>query len=249
MQGTRATAPHTVAGLVVIGLATGLMSGCAQSTSGQAIADHRVSQSDAGTPTITSAPSAVVHSASLDTLLLAPSEFPSPFDAVTLPAQAVPMAAPDLVGVPRGATVQPPECAQPKQDYGPDSTVMAVGTDNATRTTISVELTRDATGRLTEWEERTRRCHTTKVTANGVTSTVETEILPPAPVDADESMALRRTVTTPTAAGGTQTMLTLLAQVDDVRISVTLMTFASVADASAPLDQTFTAAVAKVRKG
>ena len=134
--------------------------------------------------------------APLSELLLTPEEFPEPFGAVVLPPQAVPMAAPDLVGVPRGATVDPSECEPPEQDYGPNGTVMAVGTDNATRATISVELTKvDAP--LDELEAQTRQCPSMTVTANGVTTTVTTEILPPSPIDADKTMSLRRTVVSP----------------------------------------------------
>jgi hypothetical protein len=184
----------------------------------------------------------------LSELLLTPEEFPEPFGAVVLPPQAVPMAAPDLVGVPRGATVDPSECEPPEQDYGPNGTVMAVGTDNATRATISVELTKvDAP--LDELEAQTRQCPSMTVTANGVTTTVTTEILPPSPIDADKTMSLRRTVVSPKAAAGDQTMLTLIAQVGDVRVATTLMTFGSATPSTAPLDQAFTAAVQKVKAG
>lgn len=173
---------------------------------------------------------------------------PRAFGAVVLPPQAVPMAAPDLVGVPRGATVDPSECEPPEQDYGPNGTVMAVGTDNATRATISVELTKvDAP--LDELEAQTRQCPSMTVTANGVTTTVTTEILPPSPIDADKTMSLRRTVVSPKATAGDQTMLTLIAQVGDVRVATTLMTFGSATPSTAPLDQAFTAAVQKVKAG
>ncbi|WP_252858640.1 sensor domain-containing protein [Rhodococcus erythropolis] len=186
--------------------------------------------------------------APLSELLLTPEEFPEPFGAVVLPPQAVPMAAPDLVGVPRGATVDPSECEPPEQDYGPNGTVMAVGTDNATRATISVELTKvDAP--LDELEAQTRQCPSMTVTANGVTTTVTTEILPPSPIDADKTMSLRRTVVSPKAAAGDQTMLTLIAQVGDVQVATTLMTFGSATPSTAPLDQAFTAAVQKVKAG
>lgn len=44
-------------------------------------------------------------------------------------------------------------------------------------------------------------------------------------------------------------MLTLMAQVGDVRIAVTLMTFGATKPSTAPLDEAFTAAVQKVRAG
>ncbi|XGU20096.1 hypothetical protein ACETU7_02425 [Rhodococcus sp. 3Y1] len=44
-------------------------------------------------------------------------------------------------------------------------------------------------------------------------------------------------------------MLTLIAQVGDVRVATTLMTFGSATPSTAPLDQAFTAAVQKVKAG
>lgn len=251
----RGSGRSRLAGVVAVVAALGLLSGCSSSISGEAQPDAggqtpavagSIAPSAAGsTPPSTTASS---KAAPLADLLLTPAEFPPPFDAVVLPAQAVPMAAPDLVGVPRGATVDPADCAPPEQDYGPTGTVMAVGTDNASRSTISVELTRSDTS-LTSLEAQTEDCTSMKVTANGVTSTVTTVILPPSPINADQTLSLRRTVSTPSSATGDQTMLTLMAQVGDVRIAVTLMTFGATEPSTAPLDEAFTAAVQKVRAG
>ena len=65
-----------------------------------------------------------------------------------LPPQAVAQAAADLGGIPAGAKVDPAGCKPPTQDYGPDGTAMIVGTDNANRATISVELMRTETAAL-----------------------------------------------------------------------------------------------------
>ena len=142
--------------------AVALLAGCSGSVQGAPVPDSApatAGATDSGTaaPSTTAAPKSSTPkstspktAAPLSELLLTPEEFPEPFGAVVLPPQAVPMAAPDLVGVPRGATVDPSECEPPEQDYGPNGTVMAVGTDNATRATISVELTkgRCTTGRV-----------------------------------------------------------------------------------------------------
>ena len=53
----------------------------------------------------------------------------------------------------------------------------------------------------------------------------------------------------PKATAGDQTMLTLIAQVGDVRVATTLMTFGAATPSTAPLDQAFTAAVQKVKAG
>lgn len=238
-----------VCGVAAAIAAVGLVAGCAQPMPGAAVADPALVSPSEDSTSATSSPTSA---AKLSDLLLTPAEFPQPFDAVVLPPQAVPMAAPDLVGVPRGATVDPADCAPPKQDYGPEGTVMAVGTDNSTRSTISVELTRIDTS-LTELEAQTEDCTSMTVTANGVTTTVTTVILPPSPIAADQTLSLRRTVTAPSSATGDQSMLTLLAQVGDVRIAATLMTFGAANGtgnaATVQLDQAFTAAVQKVRAG
>lgn len=233
-------------GLAVVA-ALGLVAGCAETVPGEALPDQiSVPPSDVGSAAgASSAPESLVP---LSDLLLTPAEFPAPFDAVVLPAQAVPMAAPDLVGVPRGATVDPADCAPPAQDYGPAGTAMAVGTDNATRSTISVELTRMETS-LAVLEAQTEDCTSMTVTANGVTSIVTTQVLPPSPIAADQSLSLRRTVAAPSSATGDQSMLTLMAQIGDVRIAVTLMTFGEGAASTAALDEAFTTAVQKVRAG
>lgn len=224
----------------------GILAGCSQSVAGQARPSAAPAPEGSAATESTETSPATSGNASLAELLLTPDAFPRPFDAVVLPAHAVPMAAPDLVGVPRGAAVDPSECAPAPQNYGSNGTAMAVGTDNANRSTISVELTRvdSALGAL---EEQTRRCPSMSVSASGVVTTVKTVLLPPPPIDADKTLALRRTVLSPAAAAGEQQMLTLLAQVGDVRVAVTLMTFGSTPPATAPLDEAFTAAVQKVR--
>ncbi|MFZ2178505.1 MAG: DUF5642 family protein [Rhodococcus sp. (in: high G+C Gram-positive bacteria)] len=183
----------------------------------------------------------------LSKLLIEPSEFPAPYEAIVLPPQAVSMAAPDLTGVPQGAVVDPLECMPPAQDYGPTGTAMAVGTDNARRSTISVELMKtDAP--LDELAAQTEECGEITVTASGAESTVTTEITPAPPIRADDSLALRRTVKS--GKGGdkvTQSMLTLLAQVGDVRVSATHMSFGDAKADTAALDEVFTAAVLRVQ--
>lgn len=248
----RRTKLARLVGAVCVVATLGAIAGCAESVSGDALPDTAVpSQVAAGATTSSAASSSERASESavpLADLLLTPAEFPAPFGAVVLPAQAVPMAAPDLVGVPRGASVEPADCVPPQQDYSPDGTVMAVGTDNTTRSTISVELARMNTS-LTALDAQTQDCTSMTVTANGITSTVTTVILPPSPISADQTLALRRTVSTPSSATGDQSMLTLLAQVADVRIAVTLMTFGAGNASTVALDEAFTAAVQKVRAG
>ncbi|WP_244373310.1 DUF5642 family protein [Rhodococcus sp. ZPP] len=185
----------------------------------------------------------------LSALLLEPSDFPSKYQAIVLPPHAVSMAAPDLTGVPQDAVVDPSECAPPAQDYGPTGTVMAVGTDNASRSTITVELAKTDTP-LDELEQQTANCGEMTVAASGAESTVATDIMPAPPIRADDTLALRRTVRSGSDGDKvTQSMLTLIAQVGDVRVSATFMSFGHATADTSALDDVFTRAVQKVRAG
>ncbi|MGY2114036.1 sensor domain-containing protein [Nocardia gipuzkoensis] len=198
----------------------------------------------------TPAPTTVTRhvSAELPTLLPDPAQFPPPYAAVTLPQEAVAQAAGDLDGMGRGANVQPSRCVPPHQDFGPDRTAMAVGTDDATRATLTVELTR--TGEpLTSLRARTQQCGSVRVSRAGATTTVTTELDSPAPIDADEALSLRRTVRPESGGAGlTQSMRTHVGQIGDVRITVTYMSFAEGEPDSAALDALFATAVRKVRE-
>jgi hypothetical protein len=186
--------------------------------------------------------------AQLSTLLPTAAQFPARYAAVTLPPEAAAQAAGDLTGTGRGAVVQPDGCSPAVPQLGPDQTAVAVGTDNDSRTTMTVELTR--TGQpLTALKEQVRRCQQVRVSRAGANTTVTTELQAPPPVDADDTLALRRTVAPEVnAAGLTQSMQTLTGQVGDVRIAVTYMTFGGGAVDTVGLDELFTTAVGKVTK-
>ncbi|WP_328290063.1 sensor domain-containing protein [Nocardia aurantiaca] len=178
-------------------------------------------------------------------LLPDPSQFPSQYTAVMLPVDAASQAANDLEGYLPGAQVDPSSCAPVAPTAGP---VVSVGTNDATRATLTVALTRSGTP-LSALRDQLRRCGTVRVGHSGVTSVVATQLDPPPPVDADDSLALRRTVGTENSAPGlTRTMQTLVGQIGDVRIAVTYMTSGSTTDSEA-LDTLFTTAVRKVRRG
>lgn len=186
-------------------------------------------------------------SAELPRLLPDPAQFPAPYAAVVLPSEAAAQAAGDLDGMGRGVSVQPSGCVPPEQRFGPDQTAIAVGTDNDTRATMTVELTRTDEP-LASLRSRLTKCGSVRVSRAGAASTVTTELDPPPPVDADDALALRRTVA-PEVGGAslTQSMRTLIGQVEGVRISVTYMSFSGDKPDTATLDELFTAAVRKVR--
>ncbi len=163
-----------------------------------------------------------------------------------LPQQAISQAAPDLSGIPAGAEVSPAGCKPADQDFGPTGTAMIVGTDNDSRSTISIELTA-VDEPLSARKEQLEECGEVTATKSGATSTVTSTLTPPPPIDADDTLAVRQTVAS--GAGGdavTQSMLTLMAQIDGVRVSATFMSFGSGTPDAMTLDELFTAAVQKV---
>ncbi|MDI9897339.1 DUF5642 family protein [Rhodococcus sp. IEGM 1381] len=185
----------------------------------------------------------------LNTLLIDPSSFPAPYDALVLPQQAISQAAPDLSGIPAGAEVSPAGCKPADQDFGPTGTAMIVGTDNDSRSTISIELTA-VDEPLSTRMEQLEQCGEVTATKSGATSTVTSTLTPAPPIDADDTLAVRQTVAS--GAGGdavTQSMLTLMAQIDDVRVAATFMSFGSETPDAMTLDELFTAAVQKVKQG
>lgn len=200
---------------------------------------------------VAAGPSAVIQhvAAQLSTLLPETTQFPARYEAVVLPPEAAAQASGDLTGVGRGSTVQPDGCAPPAQQFGPNQTAVAVGTDNETRATITVELTR--TGQpLSALRDQLRRCQQMRVSRAGATTTVTTELQVPPPIDADDTLALHRTVVPQVSMPGlTQSMQTLTGQIGDVRIAVTYMSFSDAQPDTAALDELFTMAVGKVKKG
>lgn len=202
-----------------------------------------------GTPEPAGQGSSTVSDADKDlgALLVEPSVFPPPYDAIVLPPQAIAQASPDLTGIPAGAEVSPAGC-KPK-DVQPGTAALIVGTDNENRATISVELT-TVDEALSVREDQLGECAEVKATKSGATSTIRSTVTPAPPIDADETLAVRQTVS---SGGGadtvTQSMLTLMAQVGDVRIAATYMSFDSEAPDAATLDEVFTAAVQKVKAG
>ncbi|WP_159838088.1 sensor domain-containing protein [Nocardia sp. CY41] len=212
-----------------------LLAGCGSTVSGRPVS---------------SAPTTVTRhvSAELPTLLPDPAQFPAPYTAVVLPQEAVAQAAGDLDGMGRGANVQPSRCVPPSQDYGPDHAAMAVGTDDVTRATLTVELTR--TGEpLAALRDRLGQCGSVRVNRAGAATTVTTELESPPPIDADDALSLRRTVR-PESGGArlTQSMRTRVAQSGDVRITVTYMSFAEDEPDIPALDALFATAVREVRE-
>lgn len=224
-------APRLVLGSMLLGTGAFVV-GCSTEVGGAA---HPVDVRSAGSRT-------------LGEMLLEPSTFPPRYPAVVLPPQAVSQAAPDLTGIAPGARVDPAGCKPPAQDYGPDGTAMVVGTDNGNRSTITIELVRVTTP-LSEFGAQIVDCPEITATRNGVEAVVRTTLTPPPRLDVDEALALQRTVMSGQGEQAvTQSMVTLIAQIDGVRVQATAMSFGDVTDPEV-LGALFASAVEKVRAG
>ncbi|MTJ64698.1 sensor domain-containing protein [Nocardia seriolae] len=214
-------------------LAGGLLAACGTTVSG-----HPTAARNPVTP-LANADSGLVK------LLPDPSQFPSHYTALVLPADTARQAADDLNGYLPGAQVDPTTCVPATPSAGP---VAAVGNDDSTRATLTVVLTR-STQPLSTLRDQLQHCGTVRLGHSGATSIVTTRLDPPPPVNVDDSLAIKRTVGTENSpAGLTRTMQTLVGQIGDVRINVTYMTSGTTSDGEA-LDALFTTALRKVRKG
>ncbi|KAA0023371.1 sensor domain-containing protein [Antrihabitans cavernicola] len=228
MVSSRAAVCAGVASALIV-----LTAGCGSSISGTA-----VSQSVGTTRHL---------SAALGSMLLESAKFPPQYAALKLAQPEAAQASEDLSGVAIGAKVDPGGCKPPQQDRTANGTAVVVGTDAATRATISVELLRTDSP-LSVLRDQVGQCLDLTAEKNGVTSTVHTEVQPPPPSDADDTMAFTRTVSS--GSGVTQvkqSMLTLIGQIGDVRTSATYMSFGAGQPDTAALDQVFTDALARVR--
>ncbi|MEU4705663.1 sensor domain-containing protein [Nocardia salmonicida] len=218
-----------------LGLATVAfaLTGCAQSVSGTPVAESAVSVRQVD--------------GALAELLPSPSTFPARYPAVVLPAQAAAAAAGDLDGVGAGASVSPAQCAPPEPEPGGEPAAVAVGSDDASRATLTVELSRIAEP-VARLRDRLRECGQIQVRRAGAGSTVTTVLDQAVPAGTDDAIALRRTMVPEVGGAGlTQTMQTSIGQIGDVRITVTSMTFGAGQPDTAAVDEMFATTVASVR--
>ncbi|MFC6012618.1 sensor domain-containing protein [Nocardia lasii] len=207
--------------------------GCAQSVSGTPVAESAVSVQRIASP--------------LAELLPDPARFPARYPAVVLPAQAAAAAAGDLDGVGIGDAVDPAACTPPDVAPGTEPAAVAVGTDDASRATLTVEVARNVE-LLSRLRDQLHRCERITVSRAGASSTVTTVLDPTAPPGAQEAIALRRTVVPAVGGAGlTRTMQTSIGRVGDVRITVTSMIFGAGQPDTAAVDEMFATTVDSVR--
>lgn len=178
--------------------------------------------------------------------LLEPSRFPPAYRAAVLDPQATGEAVAAVEGVPVGATVEPPGCAPPRVGPGPEHAVAAQGVDSATGAALTVILTRTDTA-LSARRDQIARCAALTATAGEVVSTVDTVLLAPPPVDADESLASEATILRSTEPA--VRVLTLSAQIDEARLTVAwLNNDPAVEPDTSALDVLFTDALLTLRR-
>lgn len=232
--GNRSRTPRPVLRAAGAGLLLCAAAGCGDLVSGSPVAETAAVVRHIDTP--------------LAQLLPTPAQFPPRYPAVVLPAQAAVAAAGDLDGVGQGARVDPPGCTPPESEPGEDRTAVAVGTDDASRATLTVELAR-TNAPLGALRAQLAACPTMTVERAGAGSTVTTTLDTRVPVGADDAISLRRTVVPAVGGRGlTQTMQTSVGQIGDVRITVTSMTFGDGAVDAAAVDDLFATAVRTVRR-
>ncbi|OHT88030.1 hypothetical protein [Mycobacteroides saopaulense] len=179
-------------------------------------------------------------------LLLAPADFPHQYPASTLDPNAAGLALRDIRGVPEQATVAPATCAPPPLPAVPQDAAVAVGTNASDNSTITVAVLR-VPQPLATYKTQLERCGSFTFSGPDQTqSTVTASQAVAPPINADDSVAVNQTVSPAGTGSGTQTTLSLIAQIADIRIQATYMTFQGIEPDAVLLDQAFTAAVLKV---
>lgn len=178
--------------------------------------------------------------------LIEPSRFPRSYDAAVLAPEATGEAVASVDGVPTGATVEPAGCAPPAVGPGPQHAVAAQGVEPGTGAALTVILTRSET-KLSTRRDQLARCASLRATAGEVVSTVDTVLLAPPPVDADDSLASRTTILRSTEPA--VRVQTLGAQIDEARLTVAWLTNdLDVEPDTAALDVLFTDALQALRR-
>ncbi|WP_078278080.1 hypothetical protein [Mycobacteroides franklinii] len=236
------TASRLVATMVVAGCCALTAAACTRAVDGLAVEPSGAASS----PLPTTATAVRAPAGPVGPLLLAPADFPHQYPATTLDPDAAGVALRDIRGVPDAAAVAPTTCALAPLPAVPQDAAVAVGANESDNSTITVAVLR-VPQPLATYKSQLERC--TSFTFSGpdqIQSTVTVSEAVAPPINADDSVAINQTVA-PTAKGsGTQTTMSLIAQIADIRIQATYMTFQGIEPDAVLLDQAFTAAVLKV---
>lgn len=179
-------------------------------------------------------------------LLLAPTDFPHQYPATTLDPDAAGLALRDIRGVPDAATVAPAACAPAPVPAVPHDAAVVVGTNDSDSSSITVAVLR-VPEPLATYKTQVERCTSFTFTGTDqIQSTVTASQAVAPPINADDSVAVNQTVSPAGVGSGSRTTLSLIAQIADIRIQATYMTFQGTEPDAVLLDQAFTAAVLKV---
>ena len=183
-------------------------------------------------------------------LLIEPTRFPAQYPAAVLPPKDVDRVLGEIDGVPVGSEVTPPECAPLPVLADQRAAVQGIDDEGGARLIVTVvRPVSSVRARVAQLAD----CPSFTTTAGGEAGEVSkvTVDLPPAPpVDADDSYAVDQRVTPKSSRQPETTTLTLVALVDDVRVTASWQQDGS-SDASPDtqaLDTLFTDAVLKVRQ-
>ncbi|MBF9319915.1 hypothetical protein B5566_15905 [Mycobacterium sp. MHSD3] len=236
------TASRLVATMVVAGCCAATSPACTRAIDGTPIE----SSAGASSPLTTTTAPLRAPAGPVGALLLAPTDFPYQYPATTLDPGAAGLALRDIRGVPDAATVAPTTCTPEPVPAVPQDAAVAVGTNESDNSTITVAVLR-VPQPLATYKTQLERCTSYTFTdPDQVTSTVTASQAVAPPINADDSVAVNQTVSPSGAGNGTQTTLSLIAQIADIRIQATYMTFQGTEPDAVLLDQAFTAAVLKV---
>ncbi|OAT66361.1 hypothetical protein AWB85_16645 [Mycobacteroides immunogenum] len=236
------TASRLVATIVVAGCCAVFAPACTRAVEGAAVQ----ASGGAAAPLTTTTTAVRAPAGPVGPLLLSPADFPHQYPATTLDPGAAGVALRDIRGVPDAATVAPTTCAPAPVPAVPQDAAVAVGTNGSDNSTITVAVLR-VLQPLATYKSQLEQCASFTFTGpDQVRSTVTASQAVAPPINADDSVAVNQSVSPTGAGSGTQTTLSLIAQIADIRIQATYMTFQGTEPDAVLLDQAFTAAVLKV---
>jgi len=183
-------------------------------------------------------------------LLIEPTRFPSQYPAAALPPKDVDRVLSEIDGVAAGSEVTPPECAPLPMLTQQKAAVQ--GTDEESGNRLIVTVTRpvpSVRARVAQLTDCPSFTSTTGADPDEV-SEVTVDLPPAPPVDADDSYAVDQTVTAASASEPDTRTLTLVALIEDVRVTASWQQHGSSDDTpdTQALDTLFTDAVLKVRE-
>jgi hypothetical protein len=180
-------------------------------------------------------------------LLIEPSRFPEQYPAAVLAAKDVDRVLSEIDGVASGFEVTPPEC-RPLPVLAEQKAAVQ-GTDDDSGTRLIVTVTRPVPS-VRARAAQLADCASFSTAGGGEVSEVTVELPPPPPVDADDTYAVDQTVTPQSSDQTSVRTLTLVALIEDVRVTASWQRQGSSDESpdTESLDALFTDAVLKVRQ-